>query len=564
MPDLAKQDASLSSLTVTGGPLSPAFSAGTTMYTVQTPCLTPLVQVTATPVTTGSTLLIQGVEVDPGTASAPVTVGTAPAMISVVVKTPDGTQKSYDLVATCQPNDYLKASNTGGGDQFGYSISLSGDTLAVGAYMESSSATGVNGNQSDNGAGYSGAVYVFARTGTTWTQQAYLKASNTAFRDEFGCSVSLAGDTLAVGARGEDSSATGLDGNQTDNGTNYSGAVYIFTRSGTTWSQQAYLKASNTGPNDGFGQSVSLAGDTLAVGAFQESSSAPGVNGNQADNNAMFSGAVYVFTRSGTTWAQQAYLKASNTGASDQFGYSVSLAGDTLAVGAHGEDSDATGLNGNQSNNNAMSSGAVYVFARSGTTWSQQAYLKASNTGTGDQFGFSVSLAGDTLAVGAPGESSSSMGANGSQRDDSVPESGAVYLFTRTSTAWSQQTYLKASNTGPRDGFGWSVSLAGDLLAVGAYQEASSTNGVNGDQSNDDVARAGAAYVFKRAGSSWTQQSYLKGRSAQRDDQFGYSVSLSGDTLAVGVREDDSDATGINGTGSGNLAMDSGAVLLFR
>ena len=200
------------------------------------------------------------------------------------------------------------------------------------------------------------------RTGTTWTQQAYLKASNTGTGDLFGRSVSLSGDTLAVGAPGESSAATGVDGNQADNSASAAGAIYVFARTGTTWTQQAYVKASNTGANDSFGSSVSLSGDALAVGARFEASAAVGANGNQADNAASSAGAVYVFVRAGTAWAQQVYLKASNTGASDEFGSSVSLSDDTLAVSAQFEDSAATGINNNQADDTASSAGAVYLF----------------------------------------------------------------------------------------------------------------------------------------------------------------------------------------------------------
>ena len=172
-------------------------------------------------------------------------------------------------------------------------------------------------------------------------------------------------------------------------------------RSGTNWIQQAYLKASNTGTGDLFGYSVAVSGDTVVVGAVQESSNATGVNGNQSDNSALNSGAAYVFVRSGTNWSQQAYLKASNTGAGDTFGCSVAVSGDTVVVGAPNEDSNATGVNGNQSNNSATDSGAAYVFVRSGTNWTQQAYLKASNTGTDDNFGVSAAVSGDTVVVGA-------------------------------------------------------------------------------------------------------------------------------------------------------------------
>jgi hypothetical protein len=265
---------------------------------------------------------------------------------------------------------YVKASNTGASDQFGVSVALSADgsTLAVGARNEDSNATGLNGNQADNSASDSGAVYVYTRSGGTWSQQAYVKASNTGASDLFGWSVALSADgsTLAVGAYGESSNATGVNGDQANNSAAMSGAVYVYTRGGGTWSQQAYVKASNTGAGDFFGVSVALSADgsTLAVGAFIEASNATGLNGNQADNSAGNSGAVYVYTRSGGTWSQQAYVKASNTGAGDSFGVSVALSADgsTLAVGARNEDSNATGLNGNQADNSAGDSGAVYLY----------------------------------------------------------------------------------------------------------------------------------------------------------------------------------------------------------
>jgi hypothetical protein len=317
--------------------------------------------------------------------------------------------------------------------------------------------------------------------------------------------------TLAVAATGEDSNATGVNGDQADNYAENAGAVYVFRRSGSSWAQEAYLKASNTGAGDRFGHSVALSGDTLAVGATGEDSNATGVNGNQADNYAENAGVTYVFRRSGSTWAQEAYLKASNTGTSDDFGYAVALSGDTLVVGAPREASDATGVNGNQADTAAIDSGAVYVFRRSGSTWAQEAYVKASNTGFGDQFGVSVALDGDTLAVGAWHESSSATGVNGNQADDSAPKSGAVYLFRRAGSTWAHEAYLKASNPDgvdgcgrpyacrPGDNFGTSVTLDGTTLAVGASGESSSAAGVNGDQADNSAPNSGAVYVRRIA-----------------------------------------------------------------
>ncbi len=171
-----------------------------------------------------------------------------------------------------------------------------------------------------------------------------------------------------------------MNGDQSDNSADASGAAYVFVRSGTTWSQQAYLKASNTDAGDRFGSSVAVSGDTVVVGAHGEDSNATGVNGNQSDNSAVHAGAAYVFVRNGTTWSQQAYLKASNTDADDCFGGSVAVSGDTVVVGADGEDSNATGVNGDQSDNSAREFRRGLRVRAQRDDWSQQAYLKASNT----------------------------------------------------------------------------------------------------------------------------------------------------------------------------------------
>jgi hypothetical protein len=486
----------------------------------------------------------------------------------------DDTNARYPLtIDPTAQQAYLKATNTGAVDNFGSSVAVSGDTVVVGAYQEDSNATGVNGNQADNSAFDSGAAYVFVRSGTTWTQQAYLKASNSGggdFQrgdgDRFGLSVAISGDTVVVGAPGEDSSATGVNGNQADNSAFDSGAAYVFVRSGTTWTQQAYLKASNSGGGDFqfpygdfFGMSVAVSGDTVVVGAPDEDSSATDVNGDQADDAAFGAGAAYIFVRAGSTWTQQAYFKASNTGASDRFGSSVAVSGDTVVVGATGEDSNATGVNGDQADS-SVDSGAAYIFVRSGTTWSQQAYIKASNTGQYDEFGYSVAVAGDTVVVGARWESSIATGVNGNQADNSAHYSGAAYVFIRFGTTWAQQAYLKASNTGASDQFGSSVAVSGDTVVVGAIL--ASSDATRGTSMNGDGA--GAAYVFVRFGITWGQQPYLKASNPGLDDHFGWSVAVSGDTVVVGALYEDSGATGVNGSQSNNTADGSGAAYIFR
>ena len=461
---------------------------------------------------------------------------------------------------------YLKASNSGvssSNDFFGLSVAVSGDTVVVGAYLEDSSATGVNGNQADNSAIDSGAAYVFVRSGGVWSQQAYLKASNTGAFDNFGWSVAISGDTVVVGAFGEASNATGVNGNQADNSAGESGAAYVFVRSGGAWSQQAYLKASNTEAGDYFGRSVAVSGDTVVVGALFEDSEATGVNGNQLDNSALQSGAAYVFVRTGIVWSQQAYCKASNTGSADVFGTSVAVSGDTVVVGAVSEKSNATGVNGNQADNSAADSGAAYAFVRSGGVWSQQAYLKASNTGAFDNFGWSVAVSGNTVVVGAHGEDSNATGVNGNQANNSSSFSGAAYVFVRTGASWSQPAYLKASNTGSSDQFGRSVAVSGDTVVVGANGEDSSATGVNGNQASNGASESGAAYVFVRSGSDWSQQAYLKASNPGDFDYFGYSVAVSGDTVVVGASREDSNATGVNGNQADNSSINAGAAYTF-
>jgi hypothetical protein len=254
-------------------------------------------------------------------------------------------------------------------------------------------------------------------------------ASNTDSDDQFGWSVAVDGDTIVVGGRWEDSNATGVDGDDTDNGASASGAAYVFTRTASVWSQQAYLKASNTDVNDTFGYSVAIDGDTMAVSAVGDDSSATGVNGDEADNSAENSGAAYVFTRTGGVWSQQAYLKASNTDMYDGFGYSVAVSADRIVVGASGESSSATGINSDGTDNSASGSGAAYVFTRAAGIWSQPTYVKASNTGSGDHFGYYVAIHGNTIVVGAESEEGGATGVNGDQADDSAWNSGAVYVF---------------------------------------------------------------------------------------------------------------------------------------
>ncbi len=429
--------------------------------------------------------------------------------------------------------------------------------------------------QACNGAGCTDSAEVTVDVPAMTAAIGYVKASNTGADDWFGGAIALSADgrTLAVGASGEDSG-----GNEADDSITNAGAVYVYSLDGDSWSQQAYLKASNADPEDRFGTAVALSadGNTLAVGAYTED----GDGSDAGDNSAPNAGAVYLFTRNGDSWSQQAYLKAADAANGDHFGWSVALSADgaTLAVGA--------------SNKNTYA-GAVYVFTRDdglwltpgnnnapnegSGPWSQQAYLEASNADTFDQFGRSLALSadGNLLAVGAFGEESKATGVwppgpwtTLIMNNDDAGDAGAVYLYRRIGETWSQEAYVKASNTDGEDRFGAAVALSadGNTLAVGAIREDSTAFVINGDQDSNDANDAGAVYLYRFDGQSWGQEAYVKASNTDTGEFFGAAVALSadGNTLAVGAVREDSSATGINGDASDDSAEYAGAVYLYR
>jgi hypothetical protein len=395
----------------------------------------------------------------------------------------------------CPCTTNLTASDAAANDRFGSSVALSGVTAVIGA-------PGKNSN--------SGAAYMFGGYGSTWSQQAELTASDAAANDHFGSSVAVSGSTAVVGAPGKNSNT---------------GAAYVFYPSGSTWSQQAELTASDGAANDHFGVSVAVVGSTAVVGASSKSSS---------------TGAGYVFVRSGTAWAQQAKLVASDAATNDQFGRAVAISGSTPVVGAPGENSStgaayvfalpfqpeltapngsfgdefgysvaisgSTAVVGDYGNNSA------YVFVRSGSTWSTRAKLTASGAG---QFGWSVAIYGVTLVVGAPAT-------NG--------YTGAAYVFVRSGSTWSQQAELTASDAAPDVSFGYSVAIYGSTAIVG---EPSIERGL-----------AGAAYVFDQSGTTWSQQAELTPSDSSYGDEFGCSVAIDGSIAVVGTGCDVAGAVG--------------------
>jgi hypothetical protein len=483
---------------------------------------------------------------------------------------------------------YIKANNTGGADCFGAylddssfnygkssKISADGLTLAVGAIGEDGSTTGGPINASDNNIlDRSGATYIYTRASLSgaWTFQAKLKPVQLGNVDFFGNSLDLSndGNTLIVGSLYEDGSGTGVDPSLNDGATD-AGAAYVFSRTGNTWSQQAYLKANNSGAADFFGVNVTISGDgnTVAVGALGDDGNTGGIN--TVDNNLLSNtGAVYTYTRNGSTWSFENKIKASTThiGTEDWFGSDVALNNDgtRLAVGAQYENGSNIGVNPFV-NDLADNAGAVYIFSKPSGTWSQEAYIKASNVNSNDLFGRSIDLdgSGNKLIVGAYGEDSNTSGVN-TTANESATDSGAAFVFERTNGTWSQKAYLKANNTGSIDNFGRTVALSNDGIhaIVGAMFEDGGVGCING-VNNDSNGDSGAAYSYTLVSGNWTFAfKYKIPVTVDTSDFFGGCVSANsnGTCFAISAGSEDGSSTTINGTHN-NSAAESGAVFVF-
>jgi hypothetical protein len=315
----------------------------------------------------------------------------------------------------------LTAADGATGDQFGWSVAMSGSTIVVGA------ATHTVGSNLEQGA-----AYVFVGSGASWTQQAELTAADGAANDEFGWSVAASGSTVVVGVPDR---TVGSNSGQ--------GAAYVYVQSGGLWTQQAELTAADGGANDEFGYSVALSGSTVILGAPDRT----------VGSNAV-QGVVYVYVQSGGSWTQQAELTAADGSADGQFGWSVSISSSTLLVGATDQ---KVGSNSGQ--------GAAYVYVQSGGSWTQQAELTAADGAADDQFGQSVAVSGSTAVVGAIFHQ---VGSNATQ--------GAAYVYALSGGSWSQQQELTAADGASDDRFGFSVALSGSTVVAGAINHQMGSN----------------------------------------------------------------------------------------
>lgn len=327
-----------------------------------------------------------------------------------------------------------------------------------------------------------GAAYVYTRADAhaPWQPVARLTASDGSTNDEFGLSVALSGDTIIVGAQLH------------NQGT---GAAYIFARRDGTWRQVARLAPNNLTPDARFGFAVAIAGDTALVGAYQAS-----VGGQQT-------GSAYVFTRSSPAtdqWTTQARLLASDRMSGDRFGIAVALDGSTALIGAD-----------RRPEGGLANAGAAYIFERVGTGWVQRTKLIATNNQSGRMFGFSVSLRDGIAVIGAPGSATSG-------RPGRV---GRAHVYVRERPArWREVATLNAGNNIQRTLFGLSTALDGDFVLIGAPLESISN------------PQSGAAYVFQALpNGGYVRQSRLPLQERPADDQYGFNLALSGETLAIGI-----------------------------
>jgi hypothetical protein len=339
-------------------------------------------------------------------------------------------------------------------DSFGVSVAIDGNFAVIGAY------------QNDSNGSDSGAAYVYEFSGDAWLLRQKLTASDGATGDKFGRSVAIEGNTVVVGAYHD------------DNG----GSVYVFTRSGTLWSQQQRIAGHDVIAGNRFGISVDIDNNTIVAGAYR----------NKNDR-----GAAYVFTRNGSIWSQQQKLTASDACNGDYFGYSVAIEANIILVGSHKANAGA---------------GSVYVYERQDTTWSEQSILHASDANDNDYFGCSIAFDGNYAVIGAY-----ECVING------VTDAGAAYVFAKAETGWiERQKLFDAFDPCQGDDLGRSVAIDGNTIFAGCPNHRVDSN------------QAGGVFEFVRIEQNWIQQDILTADDANVNDTFGASIAGFNRRIIVG------------------------------
>jgi len=398
-------------------------------------------------------------------------------------------------------NEIIKAVaiDRGINDNFGYSVSISGDYAIVGAKNDDQNVVG-----SDT-LFKSGSAYIFKLTGGTWVQQQKLVASDRDAEAEFGFSVAISGNFATVGSVLEDKNATGSDTLIN------AGAAYVFEQVAGTWIEKQKLVASDRAENDRFGFSVAIDGDYIIIGARLEDEDA---SGNATLNNA---GSAYIFKQTNGLWLQQQKIVSSDRANLDFFGSCVAINANFAIVGAPIEDEDSIGAN------TLNASGSVYIFKQSNGVWSQTQKIVANDREAAANFGSSIAVANNYLVVGAVSEDKN---VNGSTL---ISNAGAAYIFQEIGGSWVQQQKIIASDREAEDFFGNSVAINGSYIIVGSRFEDDNVSGA------DSISNAGAAYIYKLTNGVWSQQQKIVASDRAEEDQFGFSVAINNDFAIVGA-----------------------------
>ena len=352
----------------------------------------------------------------------------------------------------------LFPSDANAGDSFGLAVAVDGNIAVVGAYQNDSNGTDC------------GSAYVYELSGSQWFQKQKLVPSDVAAGDNFGRSVAIEGNTIVVGSYYDDKK----------------GSAYVFARSGAVWTQQQKLVAPDAALNDRFGCSVTIDNNTIVIGAYRRNS---------------YTGAVYVFVRTGSAWSFQQELTASDGQSLDYFGYGAVIDNNTIIVGAPNDDYSGY-----------TDAGSAYLYERQGTTWLEQKILRASDSNASHHFGYSVAIDGNRAVIGAyESDTAVALGA------------GAAYVFAKTGTDWvEQQKLFDANDPCYGDDFGWTVAIKNDTILAGCPYDYIDGN------------KTGSVFEFIRTGTSWVQNDRLAAADSNTDDKFGSSVALSGRNIFIG------------------------------
>lgn len=384
----------------------------------------------------------------------------------------------------------LLASDASAGDAFGTSVAIHGNTIVVGAFRD-------EGDDNGSSVRDSGAAYIFTFDGSNWNEQAKLIPAQPELNDFFGYSVAIDGNTAVIGAYGEDDVAYDA------------GAAYIYTFDGSNWNEQTKLTASDGQASDLFSWSVDIDGNNILVGAYAD------------DDQGYNSGSAYIYNFDGSNWSEQAKLIGGDVNASDLFGGSVDIEGNTAVISAYRGDNIVNG-------NYYTYSGAAYVFTFDGSSWSEQSKLISSDPAYADYFGYSIALSGNTVLAGVPYD------------DDAGTSSGSTYVYAYNDSNWTEQTkLLPIPDEATSEEFGYDVDIDGDVAIVGAYRD------------DNFVRDAGAAYIYKFNGTEWILQAKLFASDRASNDNFGKNVAIDGNTAIVSSRS------------SGSIGGYAGAVYVF-